>query len=288
VPRATAQSAEDRRRSILDATTSLLRDHGLAVTTKQIADAAGVAEGTIFRYFPTKQDLLQEVVAQMFDPAGVLERFATIDPAAGLPDKLGQIVTVLLASVERMRSLMLVFHDPAARDLLDTPRSVLPPQRFGPVLRGDSEDDSDSTGRSSSGESGPHGDFDPAPRRTVPLVLDALADLLRPDLGSQAETAAAFVHALTMASALPPVTHPSLRDRATLLHLIHGALDALRAWVPAAASETPPVSSADIGSLAEADHSAREGGVVTSPRPDQARPDPPNPCPTIRHVQDLV
>ena len=250
MPRATAQSAEDRRRSILDATTSLLRDHGLAVTTKQIADAAGVAEGTIFRYFPTKQDLLQEVVAQMFDPAGVLERFATIDPAAGLPDKLGQIVTVLLASVERMRSLMLVFHDPAARDLL--------------------------------------GDFDPAPRRTVPLVLDSLADLLRPDLGSQAETAAAFVHALTMASALPPVTHPSLRDRATLLHLIHGALDALRAWVPAAASETPPVSSADIGSLAEADHSAREGGVVTSPRPDQARPDPPNPCPTIRHVQDLI
>ena len=48
---------DDRRAALIEATLPLLREHGTAVSTRQIADAAGVAEGTIFRVFPDKNSL---------------------------------------------------------------------------------------------------------------------------------------------------------------------------------------------------------------------------------------
>jgi AcrR family transcriptional regulator len=43
---------DDRRRAIVAAVVPLLLEHGDDVSTRQIADAAGIAEGTIFRVFP--------------------------------------------------------------------------------------------------------------------------------------------------------------------------------------------------------------------------------------------
>ena len=53
---------DDRRRTLVEATIPLLHEHGKAVTTKQIADAAGVAEGTLFRVFDSKDDLVTAAV----------------------------------------------------------------------------------------------------------------------------------------------------------------------------------------------------------------------------------
>ena len=53
-PRAPALSVEDRRASLVEVTIPLLREHGVGVTTKQVAEAAGIAEGTVFRAFGTK------------------------------------------------------------------------------------------------------------------------------------------------------------------------------------------------------------------------------------------
>ena len=47
---------EDRRKAILEALIPLLVEQGGDVTTKEIAEAAGIAEGTIFRVFPDKAD----------------------------------------------------------------------------------------------------------------------------------------------------------------------------------------------------------------------------------------
>src|SRR5690606_40981582 len=52
--RARPLSRADRRNAIAAATVPLLVEHGAAVTTRQIADAAGVAEGTLFRAFADK------------------------------------------------------------------------------------------------------------------------------------------------------------------------------------------------------------------------------------------
>ena len=46
--RVPALAPEERRAALIAATIPLLHEHGLEVSTKQIAHAAGVAEGTIF------------------------------------------------------------------------------------------------------------------------------------------------------------------------------------------------------------------------------------------------
>lgn len=56
--RAPAMSQEERRAAIVRSTIPLLLEHGGAVSTSQIAAAAGIAEGTVFRAFKDKQDLL--------------------------------------------------------------------------------------------------------------------------------------------------------------------------------------------------------------------------------------
>jgi AcrR family transcriptional regulator len=56
--RAPAMSQEERRAAIVRSTIPLLLEHGGTVSTSQIAAAAGIAEGTVFRAFKDKQDLL--------------------------------------------------------------------------------------------------------------------------------------------------------------------------------------------------------------------------------------
>jgi AcrR family transcriptional regulator len=52
-----------RRQQILDAALDIFTHKGLAAaTTSEIAEAAGVAEGTIYNYFPNKRELFIEVI----------------------------------------------------------------------------------------------------------------------------------------------------------------------------------------------------------------------------------
>jgi AcrR family transcriptional regulator len=60
---------DDRRRAIVDVVVPLLLQHGDGVTTKQIAEAAGIAEGTIFRVFPDKAALLMAAAEETMNPA---------------------------------------------------------------------------------------------------------------------------------------------------------------------------------------------------------------------------
>jgi AcrR family transcriptional regulator len=74
------KAADERRREILDAATSLFRERGFDVTTVQaIAGKAGVAAGTVYLYFPSKEAIL--VAMQEEFESGLLDRFAEIAEA---------------------------------------------------------------------------------------------------------------------------------------------------------------------------------------------------------------
>jgi AcrR family transcriptional regulator len=68
---------DQRRREILDAATHLFRERGFDVTTVQaIAGKAGVAAGTVYLYYPSKEAIL--VAIQEDFESGLLDRFAQI------------------------------------------------------------------------------------------------------------------------------------------------------------------------------------------------------------------
>ena len=70
-PRATSMSPDERRKAIVTALVPLLVERGGEVTTREIAQAAGIAEGTIFRVFPDKKSLLL-AAAGWFTPSAML------------------------------------------------------------------------------------------------------------------------------------------------------------------------------------------------------------------------
>jgi AcrR family transcriptional regulator len=93
--RASALPPSERRAEIVAATLPLLLAHGPAITTRQIAEAAGVAEGTIFRVFPDKESLIEAVVESAFDMTTIDEALGAIDPALPLEARLIEAVDIL-------------------------------------------------------------------------------------------------------------------------------------------------------------------------------------------------
>jgi AcrR family transcriptional regulator len=86
---------EQRRSAIVAATVPLLREYGTAVTTRQIAEAAGIAEGPIFRVFPDKDAVIDAAFETAVDPMPIVAAMRGIDLSLSLEDRLVLAVDIL-------------------------------------------------------------------------------------------------------------------------------------------------------------------------------------------------
>lgn len=101
-----AMAPQDRRAALIAATLPLMRECGTAVSTRQIAEAAGVAEGTIFGVFPDKASLLRAALMSAFDPQPVVDALAAIDLRGGLRARLREAVTMLRTGMSANANLI--------------------------------------------------------------------------------------------------------------------------------------------------------------------------------------
>jgi len=87
-PSTRRERVEEKERAILSAARAVFLKHGFErARMAEIARRAGVAEGTIYIYYKTKNDLLQAVVLQFWD--GITDGAArAVDPRAGTFEQL--------------------------------------------------------------------------------------------------------------------------------------------------------------------------------------------------------
>jgi AcrR family transcriptional regulator len=122
--RATALPPDERRSTIVEATLKLLIEHGDSVTTRQIAEAAGIAEGTIFRVFADKDAVIGAVIDTALDTAPLERHLEAIDPLLPFEESLLAAVEILQQRVvdiwRLVSSINTRFHDKVSRPVTDS------------------------------------------------------------------------------------------------------------------------------------------------------------------------
>ncbi len=103
---------EERRQAIIEATLPLILERGTDLSTREIATAAGVAEGTIFRAFETKAELIVAAMHAALSAQDALHRLETLPAGQSLDDRVAGILEVLLAEIQRTRSLTAELSNP--------------------------------------------------------------------------------------------------------------------------------------------------------------------------------
>ena len=99
-------STANRREMIVAAALPLLMEHGSAVTTLQIAKAAGIGEATVFRAFADKDELLNACVAAALRNDHVLAELDAVPLDQPLSARLAEAAETLHAYLHRMGAVI--------------------------------------------------------------------------------------------------------------------------------------------------------------------------------------
>jgi len=98
----TRRDAVATRKRLVRAALDLFTTHGYhATTTPAIAARAGVAEGTIYRHFPSKEALLNEVYREAQRWAATVVREGEGDKRLTAPERLKRIAARLVATAQK-------------------------------------------------------------------------------------------------------------------------------------------------------------------------------------------
>lgn len=126
--RRVVKSSEERRREILDAALKLFGERGFAETTmEEVANAAGVAKGTIYIYFPSKEHILLALKREFLDglivaltdvAADAVEALAA-GAAVDYRDVIDEILEVIVTyHTDRREALQVVVRQSPGPDLV--------------------------------------------------------------------------------------------------------------------------------------------------------------------------
>lgn len=122
MPRAARLPPEERRQAIVDATRPLLLEHGRATSTREIAAACGIAEGTIFRVFSSKEELVNEVIRREISVVPLLERLQPLAAKQDLRELVESMVHIMQERARETRILLALLQHPPVRRADTCPR----------------------------------------------------------------------------------------------------------------------------------------------------------------------
>lgn len=122
--RASALPPDERRAMIVAATLPLVLEHGDRVTSRQIAEAAGIAEGTIFRAFADKDEVIAAVVEAALDQEPLEAALTGIPDGLAFEDGLVAAIVIMEQRVidiwRLVSSVGTRFHEKTRRPLPDS------------------------------------------------------------------------------------------------------------------------------------------------------------------------
>ncbi|PRY00956.1 TetR family transcriptional regulator [Allonocardiopsis opalescens] len=109
-PPAADMDPEGLRAAILAAALPLVAEHGAAVTTGQIAHAAGIGEADLSAVFPDVDHVLDACCAEVLDPAHQARELGSISLEQPLADRLTQAAEVLRSHHDLMIAMIGSLH----------------------------------------------------------------------------------------------------------------------------------------------------------------------------------